>query len=568
MVDTQQSKLAYFSAEIGISASLPTYSGGLGVLAGDHIKAAADAGLPMCAVTLLYKEGYFKQRLDANGTQSETYTRFDPEPMLTKLPVKFTLRLRERDVWIQAYEYIYQGYSGHQIPVYFLDTDLEENFPDDKIISLRLYSGDKDHRILQEAILGYGGVRLLEELGIQDIKTWHMNEGHCSFLTLRLYEKFNYQRKEVQKRCHFTTHTPVPAGHDHFSMDRVSKLLHGLVPENLALPSLVQNSRLHMTELGLYFSRSANGVSELHGNVAQEQFPDFKIGAITNGVYHPYWMGKAFRELYDRLLPGWRTDPERLLGVDYVPDDDLLWAHGSQKEFLLDYANSQTQRALTRDVLTLGFARRAASYKRARLIFRDPHRLVQLAQGQIQIVFAGKAHPKDDIGKNIVREIVQYSNQLFGKVKIVFLENYNMWLGRLITSGVDVWLNTPLRPNEASGTSGMKAALNGIPNLSVLDGWWAEGCEQGINGWGIGTPDKPDDDSDAEHLYNTLEKDVIPAFYNAPETWLGLMRSAIKTATRFTAHRMIREYVEKYYGTNPQQETKGTAPREVHEEVH
>ena len=540
-------EIAYFSAEIGISTSLPTYSGGLGVLAGDHIKAATDEGLPMCAITLLYKEGYFKQRLDEEGRQSETYPRFDPEPLLKKLPAKFTLRLRDREVWIQTYQYNYRGLNDHEIPIYFLDTDIEENFHDDRTITLRLYSGDKDHRILQEAILGFGGIRFLESQGYNDIETYHMNEGHCSFLTLALLDKYKGNREAVQKRCHFTTHTPVPAGHDHFARERCEKLLHGLLPENLELPSLVKNSRYHMTEMGLYFSRSANGVSELHGDVAQEQFPNFKIGYVTNGVYHPYWVGKPSRELFDQRLPGWREDAERLLKVDALTDEDLFAAHRSQKEFLLGYANSQTQKALSQNTLTIGFARRAASYKRARLIFRDLDRLAQIGQGQLQIVFSGKSHPKDEKGKEIIREIVSNANQLFGRVKVIFLENYNMWLGQLITAGVDVWLNTPLRPNEASGTSGMKAALNGVPNLSILDGWWAEGCRHGENGWAIGSQDTSDDERDAEDLYRILEEEVLPVYYSRKDQWASLMRESIKTGVNFTAQRMIRDYQEKYY---------------------
>jgi starch phosphorylase len=538
--------IAYFSAEIGISSSLPTYSGGLGVLAGDHIKASADACVDMCAITLLYKEGYFKQRIDESGIQSETYPRFDPNPLLTPLNKKFTLRLRERDVWIQPYEYLYRGLNDHIIPIYFLDTDLKENFSDDKAISLRLYSGDKDHRILQEAILGFGGIRLLERLGIKNIRTYHLNEGHCSFLTLELFNKNKCELKRVKNLCHFTTHTPVPAGHDHFGKNRVEKLLHGLIPENLELPSLVRNSRYHMTEMGLHFSRSANGVSKLNGKVAQKQFPDWKIGHVTNGVYHPYWTGKDFREIYNQYLPGWKENPHKLLDVKKIPDEILWKAHQSHKHFLLGYANSQTQKALSNDVLTLGFARRAAEYKRAKLIFSSLDRLSHISKGKIQIIFAGKAHPNDNKGKEIIRQLVNYSNQLFGDVKVIYLENYNMWLGKLITSGVDVWLNTPLRPNEASGTSGMKAALNGVPNLSVKDGWWAEACEHGINGWGIGDEEHPSDNSDVESLYHLIENEVIPAYKNH-QKWLEIMRASIISSVQYTAFRMVHEYNENYY---------------------
>ncbi len=548
MTETEsQIKIAYFSAEIGISSSLPTYSGGLGVLAGDHIKAAADEGLPLCAITLLYKEGYFKQRIDEDGNQTETYPKFDPEPLLKKLNFTFPLHLRGRYVQVEVYKLDYPGLNGHILPIYFMDTDLESNSEEDRIISLRLYSGNKDDRIIQEAILGFGGIQLLKHLNIlENIETFHMNEGHCSFLTLELLEEYK-DENSVREKCHFTTHTPVPAGHDHFSVERVKNLLHDLIPDNLNLPSLVQNSRLHMTELGLYFSRSANGVSALHGKVAQAQFPQYQIGYITNGVYHPYWVCPQLRKIFDDYLPEWRKEGKKLLDIDSIPDEKLLNAHALRKRSLLGYANAQVQKALSRNVLTIGFARRAATYKRAHLLFSDIDRLVNLSQGQIQFIFAGKAHPKDDRGKDIIREIVANANRLYGKVKVIFLENYNMWLGRLITSGVDIWLNTPLRPNEASGTSGMKAALNGVPNLSVLDGWWAEGCDHGINGWAIGNPDTPDDEADANHLYELLENEIIPLYYSNTSKWISIMKSSIKTGVRFTAQRMIRDYQEKYY---------------------
>ena len=543
----QKFDIAYFSAEIGISSSLPTYSGGLGVLAGDHIKAAGDIGLNMCAITLLYREGYFKQRIDEEGIQTETYPRFDPYPLLKKLDVKFTLRLRARDVWIQVYRFDYVGHGGHSVPIYFLDTDVEENINDDRIISQRLYSGNKDHRILQEAILGFGGARLLDELGQNDIKKYHMNEGHCSFLVLNLLEKFNGDMEKVKSLCHFTTHTPVPAGHDNFSEKRGKKLLRGLLPEDLKLPSLVQNGRLHMTELGLYFSRTANGVSALHGDVAQDQFPWSNIDFITNGVHHSYWMGSPFKRVYDQYVPEWRANPECLLMIDDIADDVIWNAHQERKQYLLGYANSQVSKALDKDTLTIGFARRAATYKRAQLLFHDMDRLESLGAKKIQVIFSGKAHPKDHEGKEIIRQIVSKSKAMFGKVKIIYLENYNMWLGRMITSGVDVWLNTPLRPNEASGTSGMKATLNGVPNLSVLDGWWAEGCKNGVNGWAVGDPKHPDDASDADHLYSVLENSVIPTFYNDRNKWISMMKEAIKTGVDFTAHRMIMEYNQKFY---------------------
>ena len=547
-MSNNQATVAYFSAEIGISPSLHTYSGGLGILAGDHIKAAADLDVNMVAVTLMYKEGYFKQRMDEDGNQTEIYPRFEPDPLLEKLDGTITLPLRGRDVHVQVWKYTFLGINGTPIDILLLDTDLDENEDDDRSITLRLYAGGKDHRILQEAVLGFAGIRALRNLGYKDFSTYHMNEGHSSFLTLELLKEFNGDEEEVRKRCHFTTHTPVPAGHDHFASDRVKRLIGDLLPTNLKLPSMVLNSRVHMTELGLYFSRSANGVSKLHGQVARDQFPQFEIGHVTNGVFHRFWVGKIFREVFDRHLPGWRQDPSRLLDVDSVPDEELLFARRGQKKFLLDYANSQSQRALANKTLTVGFARRAAEYKRARLIFHDKERLIRLAKGnKIQFIFAGKAHPRDDHGKEILKEIVLQAKELLGDVKIIFLENYNMWLGNLITAGVDVWLNTPLRPNEASGTSGMKATLNGVPNLSVLDGWWAEACNDGVNGWAIGDANNANNAADADHLYRLLEEQVIPTYYNDQAKWLSIIRESIKTGVQFTGTRMVQDYLKLYY---------------------
>jgi len=543
----KQFEIAYFSAEIGISSSIPTYSGGLGVLAGDHIKAAGDAGISMCAITLLYKEGYFKQRIDEEGVQTETYPRFDPDPLIKQMDLNFSIQLRNRKVFIQVFKFEYVADSGDRVPIFFLDTDTDKNIDEDRFITHRLYSGDKDHRILQESVLGFGGIKLLQKLEQNSIKTYHMNEGHCSFLVLSLLRHFKGDADKVKSLCHFTTHTPVPAGHDHFSLDRTKNILNDLIPDDMVLPSIEKSQRLHMTELGLHFSRSANGVSELHGDVAQNQFPWASIGFITNGVHHSYWMGTTFKNIFDKYLPGWRLDPDKLLEIDSVPDQILLEAHLSRKKRLLTYANSQTGKALDMETLTIGFARRSATYKRAQLLFNDLEKLRLLGHKKIQIIYSGKAHPKDTGGKELIRQIVTKAKSLFGSIKIIYLENYDMWLGRLITSGVDVWLNTPLRPNEASGTSGMKATLNGVPNLSILDGWWAEGCDHKVNGWAIGDPNHPDDQKDAEHLYYLLENQIIPMFYDNKKKWIGIMKQAIKTGVRFTAFRMINEYKNQYY---------------------
>tara|TARA_Y100000768_G_scaffold165770_1_gene124114 strand:- start:191 stop:1840 length:1650 start_codon:yes stop_codon:yes gene_type:complete len=540
-------EIAYFSAEIGISASIPTYSGGLGVLAGDHVKAAGDEGINLAAITLLYKEGYFKQRLDDEGIQTESYPRFDPYPLIKMMDVRFSIQLRDRKVWIQPYKFDYVGESGNNVPIYFLDTDVDENCDQDKKITLRLYSGDDEHRVLQEAILGIGGVKLLQKLEQNNIKTYHMNEGHCSFLVLALMDQFGGNAAKVKSLCHFTTHTPVPAGHDQFKLNKVKKVLNQLLPDSLSLPSIKSKDTLHMTELGLKFSRSANGVSKLHGDVAQNQFPWSNIAFITNGVHHSYWMGNSFKNIFDEYLPGWRKDPQKLDNVDKIPDKILLNAHEISKRRLLTYANAQTSQLLDLETLTIGFARRSATYKRAQLLFHDLERLRGVGYKKIQVIYSGKAHPKDEEGKKLIHQIIGKSKSLFGSIKVIYLENYDMWLGRLITSGVDLWLNTPLRPNEASGTSGMKATLNGVPNFSILDGWWAEGCKEGINGWSIGNPKEPDDNKDADHLYSKLKNQIIPMYYEDKESWIRVMKEAIKTGIGFTASRMIREYNNQFY---------------------
>ena len=539
-------KIAYFSAEIGLSSSLPTYSGGLGVLAGDHIKASADAGIEMLGISLLYKEGYFKQLLDKEGNQKEEYPRFELGDHLSLLPNKFSIKIRGREVWIQAYEYLHTSETGHIIPIYFLDTDIDENISEDRMITLRLYSGDKNHRILQESILGFGGIRFLDAYDFDSIEKFHMNEGHSSFLTLALLEKYNKNEEKVKSMCHFTTHTPVAAGHDNFSTERCSNILNSLMPNDLNLPSIKDN-RLHMTELGLYYSNTANGVSKLHGKVAQDQFPDFDIDYITNGVYHPHWIGDSFAELFDGYFKNWKINPNLLLNVDNIDNEKIISAHRQQKDELINYANLFTENKLSSDVLTIGFARRAAEYKRAGLIFSNIEKLIEIGSDKIQMIFSGKAHPNDIKGKQIIKEVVNNANQLVDEVNIVFLENYNMHLGRLITSGVDLWLNTPIRPNEASGTSGMKAALNGVPNFSVIDGWWAEGCKDNENGWAIGSPDSCNDIADAESLYFKLENQIINTFYNDKIKWIQIMKNSIKTGVDFTAHRMVNDYKDKFY---------------------
>ena len=364
MLKTETS-VAYFSAEIGLSSDIPTYSGGLGVLAGDHIKASADIGLKMVAVTLLYKEGYFKQRINESGEQVELYPYFDYRSKFESVSDKVCIILNQRKVWIGIYRYVYTGENNDQVPVYFLDTDIDENHIDDRGITLRLYSGGSQHRIMQEAVLGLGGMKVLDCLGYNGVKTYHMNEGHCSFLTLELLKRYKGDEKKVRSRCHFTTHTPVPAGHDQFDMSSCRQILGSQLPESLNLKTLKEESRLHMTELGLFFSQTANGVSRLHGDVAQDQFPQFNLEYITNGVHHVTWMGEYFSKLFDKKISYWRSDPDKLRSLVMIEDRDIEAAHTKQKELLINEAYLQGS-ILSKDILTIGFARRFTEYKRAR----------------------------------------------------------------------------------------------------------------------------------------------------------------------------------------------------------
>lgn len=538
--------IAYFSIEIGLREDIPTYSGGLGILAGDHIRSAADLGLPLCGVTLLYREGYFQQRLAKDGSQIEQYPPFDPQSTMRLLPTRVMVRLRERDVHIQAWQYDVAGNST-SIPVFFLDTNLPENHEDDRRITSRLYYGGPECRLMQEAVLGFGGVRLIDELGYSDIKTYHLNEGHTAFLTIELLNRFG-NADTVRDHCLFTTHTPVPAGHDVFEPELVNGIIGELIPDQAEV--FDETGILHMTKLALRFSRNTNAVSRLHQQVTRKMFPEYDICYVNNGVHHLNWTTEHTKKIFDKHLPGWRDTPDLLNKGDTLPNKALLEIHRANKEHVLSWVRDETGQDFSPDILTIGFARRATGYKRAHLIFADPERLEKICNGRIQIVYAGKAHPRDETGKQLIKEVVKASNRLGKRIRIAYLEDYNIELGRILTSGVDVWLNTPRLYNEASGTSGMKAALNGVPNLSILDGWWAEACKHGVNGWAVGDPDHTEDAEDAQHLYRLLEKDVLPAYYQDTNLWVSLMKHAIITAADFTSHRMVTKYDQEFYRKN------------------
>jgi len=564
-------RVAYFSAEFGVDASLPIYSGGLGVLAGDHLKAASDAGLPLVAVGLLYHGGYLRQTLDDAGWQHEEYPRLDLALTGLRLerdnagaPIQVSIPLGDRETHAQ----VWRADIG-RVPLYLLDTDIEANSAIDREITQRLYDRGNDHRserdirICQEIVLGIGGVRALRALGYDALETFHLNEGHASFLLLERAREAHAAGKdydaaldETREHAVFTTHTPVPAGHDRFAHDLLLYYLGPWWRDTLGftdwqLLSLGGAGDFSMTELALNVTRAVNAVSVKHGEVSRAMFPGRPIGSITNGVHHPTWTGPHAAALYDRALPDWREDGERLRGADGLAGRDVRAAHDAAKRDMIAAVNARyPSAALEEGVFTIGFARRMTGYKRATLLFRDPARLAAVAARGLQVVVAGKAHPRDDEGKSIIAEIVRHAGD--APVRVIFVAGYDMALARLLVAGSDIWLNNPHRPMEASGTSGMKALLNGVPNLSVLDGWWIEGY-RGTNGWPIGEGySGGDEDSyDAGSLYDTLERDVIPEYYDRPDDWTARMTRAIATSPDFSAQRMVLQYASEMYDLAP-----------------
>ena len=564
--------IAYFSMEIALEPGMPTYSGGLGVLAGDTIRSAADLKLPMLAVTLLHRQGYFRQRLDPTGWQTEEAVGWDVRKFCQELPARVSVGIEGRTVHLRAWCYTVNGIGGHGVPVLLLDADLPENSPWDRALTHHLYGGNFHYRLCQEIILGIGGVRMLRALGYHEVRRFHMNEGHAALLGLELlderarwFKRAAFNEEDVQAvraQCVFTTHTPVPAGHDKFPLDHVARVL-GRSDVFTMRDVFCCDDKLNMTYLALNLSHYVNGVAKKHGEVARQMLtprdarPHYQIDHITNGVHLATWASASFAELFDRHIPGWREDNARLRAAANIPKEALWQAHQLAKTRAIEEINRRTNANFDLATLTIGFARRATAYKRADLLLTEPSRLKEIAAraGRLQIVYGGKAHPGDDEGKRVIQHIAQARDSLGPDVRLVYLENYDWELGRLLTSGVDVWLNTPLPPLEASGTSGMKAALNGVPSLSVLDGWWIEGCVEGVTGWAIdgaaGGKEPAAENrtpQDAAWLYRQLEHVVVPLYYGNRDGFIEVMRQAIaRNAAHFNTQRMIQEYVAKAY---------------------
>lgn len=556
---TKEPRIAYFSMEIGIIPEMHTYSGGLGILAGDTLKSAADLRIPMVGITLIHRMGYFRQELDPFGRQIEHPDPWDIEKYLNKLDVMVDVQIENKTVYITAWLYVIQSTTGGKLPILFLDTDIPENEPQYRTLTHYLYGGDLDYRLKQEIVLGIGGIKILDELGFE-IKKYHMNEGHSSFLTLELLQRFKrpieevwseelvWDTEKVRNLCVFTTHTPVAAGHDRFPYELAQKIAGEIVPLWL-LKKLAGDGMLNMTLLGFNLSEFINGVSKKHEEVSEKMFPGYEIHAITNGIHSYTWVSEPFKNLYNKYLPGWANEPEIFVRAWRIPEDELWDAHIHAKKHLIDFVNRITGANLNYDTFTIGFARRATPYKRADLLISDPERLAMIGEGRIQIIYAGKAHPKDEGGKKLIQNIFEVKEKLKNKVKIVYLPNYDMAMAMKLVAGVDIWLNTPLKPYEASGTSGMKAAHNGVPNLSVLDGWWIEGWIEGYTGWAIGTLEETSDPKkDAEDLYYKLSSEILPLFYENRHIWTKIMKNAITmNAYYFNTHRMVRFYVTEAY---------------------
>ena len=555
--------VAYFSMEIGLEAGIPTYSGGLGMLAGDTLRSAADLGVNLVGITLLYRKGYFRQQIGVDGEQTEHPEEWSPADVLDRQDARVTVHIEGREVVVGCWRYRVQGVGGHVVPVYLLDTDLDENAAHERTLTHYLYGGDDRYRLCQEAILGIAGQRILNHLGHGDISVYHMNEGHSSLLGLSLLEQRlerNRTRKVTQRDlaavrelCVFTTHTPVPAGHDRFHRGLVASVLGPERTAVLAGARLFDGDMLNMTRLALECSRYVNGVARIHQRVSQDMFPKYRIRAVTNGVHSVTWAAPSIQDLFDKYIPEWRSDSVYLRYANDIPIDGLRRAHRRAKRALLARVATQAGVALDDEVFTICFARRATPYKRSHLLFENPDRLRWIASnvGPFQLIFAGKAHPRDDGGKRMIRAIHEAARELEGAVRIVYVENYGMDLGRLLTSGADLWLNTPQKTREASGTSGMKAALNGVPSLSVLDGWWIEGHVEGVTGWSAAThKGAPDDDMSVAHaLYDKLERVIIPMYYEHPKAYAQVMRSAISlNGPFFNTQRMVSQYVFNAYG--------------------
>ena len=551
--------IGYFTMEIALRNEMHTYSGGLGVLAGDTARSCAELQIPAVFVTLASRAGYLRQEIDKDGGQIDHPDPWNPAEWAAPLSAMVAITLADRPVWIRPWLYTSTSPLGTSVPVILLDTNLEENDPEDRGSTDALYGGDEEYRLRQEAVLGIGGVRILRALGFK-IRTYHMNEGHSALLTLELLRGFRralsapegpgslYEKEPVLQCCIFTTHTPVEAAHDRFPYQMVTRILGDFI-ELEELRHYAGADACNMTQLALNLSGYVNGVARRHAQITQNQFPAYHVKAITNGIHTSRWTHPAFAALYDKAIPGWSHEPERLVRADQLSDNDVWQAHSEAKKDLVTLILEKTGIRLDPDIALIGFARRMTGYKRPELLFSDLDRLKAICRHRpFQIVWAGKAHPHDSEGKRLLQELIRHIRELRGEIAMAFLPNYDLDIAGRLISGSDIWLNTPLPPLEASGTSGMKAAVNGVLNFSVLDGWWLEGWIEDVTGWAIGS-DRPSENGEHAHdLYSKLETKILPLYYGDRANWMRMMKQSIgKLASYFNSQRMMRRYATEAY---------------------
>jgi starch phosphorylase len=553
-------RVAYFTMELALGDDMPTFAGGLGVLAGDTLQSCADLEVPVVALSLVHRRGYLRQVV-RDGWQVDEEAPWEPEARLPALAPVVTVEIERRPVQLRAWRHDVIGSTGYAVPVLLLDTDLPDNTAADRRVTDRLYGGDERYRFMQEIVLGVGGVRMLAALGCTGLRTFHLNEGHAALAPLeRLREAApvrGWSFQAIRDSTVFTTHTPVAAGHDRFSRELVSGVLTNAVPGDV-LAMLGGDDPLNMTRLAVNLSHYVNGVALRHREVSSDLFPGYEIHQVTNGVHSRRWTCESFKALFDRRIPGWRADPLMLRNATNLPADEVWQAHRVAKEHLLDLVEARSGRRLRPDALTIGFARRATAYKRTDLVFLDHAALRAIGRRwPLQLVFAGKAHPRDEPGKQRIQAVLRAAHELGDDVAVVYLEDYGLELALALVAGCDLWLNTPLRPLEASGTSGMKAAHNGVPSLSVLDGWWREGHVEGVTGWSIGDPAPPVDGNvdgaDAADLYRKLERTILPLFHDDRAGWIRVMQHCIAlNASFFNTPRMVQQYLLHAYALGPE----------------
>ncbi len=538
-------KVAYLSMEIGFNNDVKTFCGGLGILAGDILRSASELYFPIVGITLFNKKGYFKQKISKNYRQLELEDKSDLS-LLTLTNIKTYIKIGDDKVLVRVWSYFLKSNNGIEIPIYLLDTDWPENKEKNRLLSHNLYGGDIKYRLKQEIILGRASIKILKLLGYNKIEKIHLNEGHAALATVELLsqikkgserEKIN----EIRKKIVFTTHTPIKEAHDVYFDDFLLKYQSDFP---IHLESLVKESQINFSNLIIFFSSYINAVSKKHATVSKKMFPGMKIDYITNGVNSIFWTTSEFASLFDKYIPGWKENNCLLKKADNIPLEKIDKAHKKNKEKLINFVNKKNKVNFSKNAFTIVFARRFAPYKRPLFLLHDINRLIKMKKkhGPIQIIYTGKAHPRDEIGKTMIAEVNKIINELSKEIKMVFLPNYDMNMAKLLVSGSDLWLNNPILKNEASATSGMKAAHNGVPQLSTLDGWWPEGYYNGLTGWSI------KEDGSKNNLYDILENKILPLYYQKPLEYLKIRRNAISlNASKFNTQRALKEYIKKAY---------------------